>query len=103
MRKIDETTVNDGKGLYDNEGICDKGIVLCNDALKCLVSGQYVAFTNRIQQITQIFANLKNAVKNDRESLEQKVEDLKRENKLLEEQLHGLQAENNEGGAPHGD
>lgn len=97
MRKIGETTVNDGNGLYDNEGICDKGIVLCNDALKCLVSGQYVAFTNRIQQITQIFANIKNAVKNDRESFERVIEELKRENKLLEEQLTGLPTHNKEG------
>lgn len=82
--------VNDGNGLYDNEGICDKGIQICNDAFKQLISGNYIAFANRIQQITQIFANLKRTMKNDRESLEQKVEDLKRENKLLEEQLTGV-------------
>ena len=89
--------VNDGKGLYDNEGICDKGIQICNDALKQLVSGNYIAFANRVQQITQIFSNLKKTMHGDRESLEQKVEDLKRENKLLEAQLTGLTTQNKEG------
>ena len=76
--------VNDGKGLYDNEGICDQGILLCNDAVKNIVSGQYIAFCDGMRQIAQIFSNLKNSIKNDRESLEQKIEDLKRMNNQLE-------------------
>ena len=87
--------VNDGKGLYDNEGVCDQGILLCNDAVKNIVSGQYIAFCDGMRQIAQIFSNLKNSIKDDRESLEQKVEDLKRENKLLEGQLTGTN--NNKG------
>ena len=31
--------VNDGGGLWDNIGVCDKGIALCNAALKDLVGG----------------------------------------------------------------
>lgn len=90
---------NNGKGLYDNEGICEKGVLLCNDAVKNVISGQYIAFCDCVRQIAQIFSNLKAAIKSDRESLEQKVEDLKRENKLLEAQLTGMTAENVEGGA----
>lgn len=77
----------DNKGLYNNEGICDRGIVICNETVKALASGQYIAFCDNIHQIAQIFANLKTAVKADRESLEQKIEDLKRQNAALQEQL----------------
>lgn len=77
----------DNKGLYNNEGICDRGIVICNETVKALASGQYIAFCDNIHQIAQIFANLKSAVKADRESLEQKIEDLKRQNAALQEQL----------------
>lgn len=80
MNKI---TVNDGRGLYDNEGICEKGILICNAALKDLVSGQYLSFVNKIEQIAQIFGNLKTGIKNDRESLEATIEELKRANNEL--------------------
>ena len=78
-----QPTVNDGNGLYDNEGICDKGISLCNSALKDLVSGQYLAFVNKVEQIAKIFANLKDGIRADRESLEANVEELKRMNDAL--------------------
>lgn len=87
---MDKPPINDGRGLWDNEGICDKGITLCNAALKDLVSGQYLSFVNKVEQIAQIFANLKKGIKNDRESLEQKIEELKRMNDALVEQKTGL-------------
>ena len=87
---MDKPPINDGRGLWDNEGICDKGITLCNAALKDLVSGQYLAFANKIEQIVQIFGNLKKGIKNDRDSLEQKIEELKRMNDALVEQKTGL-------------
>ena len=87
---MEKPKINDGRGLWDNEGICDKGIALCNAALKDLVSGQYLAFVNKVEQIAQIFGNLKKGIKNDRESLEQKIEELKRMNDALVEQKTGL-------------
>lgn len=87
---MEKPKINDGRGLWDNEGICDKGITLCNAALKDLVSGQYLAFANKIEQIVQIFGNLKKGIKNDRDSLEQKIEELKRMNDALVEQKTGL-------------
>lgn len=83
---MDRITVNDGNGLFDNEGICDKGISLCNAALKDLVSGQYLLFVNKVEQIAQIFGNLKKSIKNDRESLEATIEELKRMNERLSKQ-----------------
>lgn len=80
----------DNKGLYNNEGICDRGIVICNETVKALASGQYIAFCDNIHQIAQIFANLKTGIKADRESLTQKIEDLKRINDSLVEEKTGL-------------
>lgn len=88
---------NNGKGLYNNEDICEKAVLLCNDAVKDIISGQYIAFCDGMRQIAQILVNLKTAIKKDRESLEQKVEDLKQANKLLESQLTGLHKEDKDG------
>lgn len=90
---MEKPKINDGRGLYDNEGVCDKGIAICNAALKDLVSGQYLAFVNKVEQIAQIFSNLKTGIKNDRESLEHKVEELKRMNDALIEEKTGLPVE----------
>lgn len=78
------------EGIFDNEGICDKGISLCNSALKDLVSGQYLAFVNKVEQIAKIFANLKDGIRADRESLEANIEELKRMNDALVEEKTGL-------------
>lgn len=80
---MDNPKVNDGGGLYDNEGICDKGILLCNDAVKAIASGQYIGFCDKITQIVKIFANLKTAIHTERESWAQKVEDMKSMNNAL--------------------
>ena len=80
-----QPTVNDGGGLWDNEGVCDSGIRLCNAALKDLIDGQYLLFVNKLEQVAQIFANLKKGIKDDRESLEGKIEELKRQMALIEQ------------------
>lgn len=82
--------INDSGGLWDNIGVCDKGIALCNAALKDLVSGQYLAFVNKVEQVAQIFANLKKGIQADVDSLNAKVEELKRTNDALVEQITGL-------------
>ena len=80
-------TVNGGKGLYDNEGICEKGILLCNAAMKDLVSGQYIAFADKMAQVVKIFANLKAGIKADSESYQQNIETLKNANNALQKQI----------------
>lgn len=87
---MDKPPINDGRGLWDNEGICDKGISILNAAMKDLVSGQYLPFCDKMAQLTRIFANLKKGIKADRESLENKIEELKRMNDALFEQKTGL-------------
>ena len=91
---MDKPKTNDGGGLWDNEGVCDVGITLCNDALKDLITGQYLLFANKIGQIAQIFANLKQGIAADRASMTAKVDELKRMNDTLVEQLTGLPVDN---------
>ena len=88
MKKInDEITVNDGKGLFDNEGLCDTLIVDCNSLVKSLAGGNYVQFCNIVVQMVQKLSNLKKGIRNDLDSLNSKVEDLKRINQNLADQI----------------
>ena len=82
--------INDGKGLWDNVGVCDKAILLCNDALKQLFSGEYLNFSNNMFQVAKILSNLKEGIKEERKSYEERIEDLKSANNRLVEQLTGL-------------
>ena len=75
----EEITVNDGGGLFDASGIIDTLIVDCNNLPKLLIDNQFIAFGNTLVQMVQKLKLLKNGVKNDRESLQQQIDDLKRE------------------------
>ena len=90
MKKIGDLTVNDGKGLYDNEGLCDSLIIDCNNAVKNLARGNYVQFCGVVVQMVQKLANLKEGIRNDMNSMKKKVEELKRENDELFEQKTGI-------------
>lgn len=69
--------VNDGGGLLDNIGLIESLIVDCNDLPKALVSGQYVLFCNRIVQMVQKLANLKQGVSNDLQSKDKIIAELR--------------------------
>ena len=70
--------INDGGGLFDGEGLCDTLIVDMNDLVKLTVSGQYVAFCNRVVTIVQKLANLKRGIRADLDSKDEIINDLKR-------------------------
>lgn len=89
-KKIGDLTVNDGKGLFDNEGICDSLIQDLNMLPKLLIDGQFVKFCIIISGMVQKLINLKNGIKNDLDSMKEKVEELKRMNDSLVEQITGL-------------
>lgn len=78
MSEANGMRVNDGGGLYDSEGLCDTLIVDMNDLVKLIVSGQYVAFCNRVLMIIQKLANLKKGIKADLDSKDEIINDLKR-------------------------
>ena len=84
--------VNDGKGLYDSDGLIDTLIVDCNNLEKHLVSGQYVQFCNTIVSMVQKLSNLKDGIKADRNCLTQIISEMKGCNDELVEQITGLPA-----------
>ena len=73
----EKTPVNDGKGLYDNAGVCDTLLVDLNMLQRLLIDNQFVAFSEKIASMSQRIVNLKNGILEDGESMKAKVEDLK--------------------------
>ena len=97
----DEISVNDGGGLYDNEGICDLLINDLNTLVKQIANGQYIQFCANVTGMAQKLINLKKGIKSDMNSMREKVEELKRMNDTLVEQITGLPVEKD--GAEHGE
>ena len=87
-KQIGDITVNNGKGFYDNEGLCDTLINDCNNLVKSLFSGRYVQFCAVIVQMIQKLTNLKKGIASDMDSMKEKIEDLKRVNSSLLNQLN---------------
>lgn len=83
MRNVTELEVNNGRGLYDSEGLIDTLISDCNNAVRACVGGQYIAFCNTMVQMVQKLARLKTGIKNDFTSKDQYIEQLK--NQLREQ------------------
>jgi hypothetical protein len=83
MKKIGDITVNDGKGLYDNEGLCDRLLFDLNRLPKILIDGQYIQFCAAIQSMAQRITNLKEGIRKDTDSLKNNIEELKRANETL--------------------
>lgn len=86
-------TLNDGKGLYDNEGMCDLLVADLNNLVKKLANGHYLQFCIIITGMTQKIMNLKKGIQDDMASMKEKVEELKRMNDSLVEQMTGLPVE----------
>lgn len=72
----EELKVNDGKGLFDSDGIIDSLIVSCNDLPNAIFNGQNVRFCALIVEMVQKLSLLKQGVKNDLESLRKQVDEL---------------------------
>lgn len=93
MKNIGGITVNDGKGLYDNAGLCDSLINDINTALKLAFTGQYVQGCAIVTGMAQKLVNLKAGITKELESHNAKIEELKRVNDSLAEQVTGLPVE----------
>lgn len=93
MTKYGNVTVNDGKGLYDNTGLCDSLLNDINNLLKQAVNGQFVQACVIVSGMAQKLINLKAGITNDTEALKKNIEELKRENAALLEQITGLPVE----------
>lgn len=90
MKKIGDVTVNDGKGLWDNEGLCDTLINDLNNLPKILINGQFIQFCAVVSGMAQKLLNLKKGIQGERESMNEKVDSLKNINDSLVEQMTGL-------------
>lgn len=83
MKQIGDVTVNNGKGLYDNEGLCNTLLTDLNSLQKLLIDNQFIAFSLRIGEMSQKILNLKKGIHDDAESKKQQIEELKRINDEL--------------------
>ena len=96
MRKIGDITVNDGKGLIDNEGMCDSLVFDLNGLVKLLINGQFIQFCAKVAEMTVKLTNLKKGIKADLESKDKIIEELKRINDSLMEEKTGLPVDRSE-------
>ena len=80
-------TVNDGKGLFDNVGMCDVIASGLNNAVRSLISGNAIQFCQRVSEITTQLLNLKQGIKDDLASKDQTIEELKRINDELAKEI----------------
>lgn len=90
MRKIGDITVNDGKGLIDNEGMCDSLVFDLNGLVKLLINGQFIQFCAKVSEMVVKLNNLKKGIKADIESKDKIIEELKKINDALMEEKTGL-------------
>lgn len=93
MIENEKPHVNDGKGLWDNEGICDLLISDLNSLVKSVASGQYLQFCGKITEMVLKLNNLKKGIKTELDSKNEIIEQLKSMNNALVEEKTGLPAE----------
>lgn len=80
---MDEIKVNDGGGLYTNEGLVDTIIADYNTLPRLLVENQFIKAAALYASVAQRLANLKKGIKVDMDSMKAKVEELKAMNESL--------------------
>ena len=85
---MDKAKLNDGKGLYDNAGLCDTILTDLNGCLKLLIEGKFIQFCGVVSSIAVRVVNLKKGIENDRASLLENIEELKRTNSELLKELN---------------
>lgn len=86
-------TVNDGKGLYNNQGLCDTLKSDLNNLLKNMASGQYLQMSGLVVQMCQKLDNLKEGIAADLASKDRIIEELTKLNDELAEKQTGMPVE----------
>lgn len=82
--------VNDGKGLYNNIGLCDTLKEDLNNLIKQAVAGQFLQCSAIVFTMTQKINNLKKGIADDLKSKDEIIEELKQINNSLVEEKTGL-------------
>lgn len=85
--------VNNGKGLYDNEGLIDTLLIDTNNLLKHLINGQTIAFCDLVHSIAVRLNNLKQGIRNENEAKDKEIAELRRVNDELAEKVYGVPVE----------
>lgn len=83
-------SVNDGKGLYDNEGICDSLASDLNELIRNAVAGHFIKCSAIVYNMIQKLNNLKKGIRTELESKDEIIEQLKSMNNALVEEKTGL-------------
>lgn len=89
----DEVKVNDGKGLFDAEGMIDSLIIDCNNAVKAVASGEYIGWCGISVQMVQKLSALKNGIAADMKNRDDQISELKEINDELRQRIIGYQKE----------
>lgn len=89
----DEVKVNDGKGLFDAEGMIDSLIIDCNNAVKAVASGEYIGWCGISVQMVQKLSTLKNGIAADMKNRDAQISELKEINDELRQRIIGYQKE----------
>ena len=93
MKQVGDLTVNDGKGLMDSEGLCDSLVNDLNNLIKQIMSGQYIVGCTVVTEMAQKLIKLQKGIHNDMQSMKDKLEEMKRMNDNLMQQITGLPVE----------
>lgn len=90
---MNEIRVNDGGGLLDSYGMIDSLVIDCNDTVRLLATGNYVAFCSKVVEMVQKLSKLRDGIKSDLKSRDEVIKDLKRLNNDLSEKVYGVPAD----------
>lgn len=82
--------VNDGKGLYNNIGLCDTLQSDLNNLIKQAMSGQFIQCSSIVVSMSQKLTNLKKGIADDLKSKDEIIEELKQINNSMMEEKTGL-------------
>lgn len=88
-KQIGDIVVNDGKGLFDNEGLTETLIADLNNLIRALLSQQYIICFDIVVQMCQKITNLQKGIRADTDDLKYQVADLKRLNTELMDKING--------------
>lgn len=91
--KNDNPQVNDGRGFYDNVGLCDTLINDLNNLLKEAVSGQFIKCSSIVVSMVQKLINLKKGFSDELKDKDRIIEELKEINHTLVEEKTGIPVE----------
>ena len=75
-KEIGGATVNDGKGLYDNEGLCETLITDLNRLPRLLIDGQFIGACDLLAKMAQKANCIRKGIRNDMESRDEQIRKL---------------------------